>query len=120
MQDFKVEKKTIMKSIFDKPRNKELVMQIESLQRFYKEMGTDSENIRTIFALTVGYLEGKVDKLVIQSFFDVLMNQNKLSNDKEIDLLNCFDNLIEEHGPESDASLVALVKKDSPLYKEAA
>ena len=73
----------------------ELIKQIESLKRFYYEMGYDSDNIMTIFSLTLSYLRGHVNQLVVKSFFDVMMNQSKLNGSKEIDLLNCFDDLIE-------------------------
>lgn len=80
-------------------RNKrnELVKQIEALQRFYSDTGFDSENVRTIFALTLGYLREKVDKLVVKSFFEVLMSHDKLKSDKELNLLVCFDQLIDEN-----------------------
>ena len=73
----------------------ELIKQIESLKRFYYETGYDSDNIMTIFSLTLSYLKGHVNQLVVKSFFDVMMNQSRLNGSKEIDLLNCFDDLIE-------------------------
>ncbi len=76
-------------------KRQELIKQIESLKRFYCEIGYDSDNIMTIFSLTLSYLRGHVNQLVVKSFFDVMMKQYKLSNAKEIDLLNCFDELID-------------------------
>ncbi len=76
-------------------KRQELIKQIESLKRFYYEIGYDSDNVMTIFSLTLSYLRGHVNQLVVKSFFDVMMNQYKLNNAKEIDLLNCFDELIE-------------------------
>lgn len=76
-------------------RRQELIKQIESLQGFYYDIGYDTQNIRTIFSLTLSYLKGQVNKLVVKSFFDVLMTQNKLSLNKEINLLNCFDELVD-------------------------
>jgi hypothetical protein len=81
---------------FNKHTKSELVNQIEALQRFYFDMGYDSNNMRTIFSLTLSYLKGKVNKLIIKTFFEVIMIDNKLSSNKEINLLNCFDSLIEE------------------------
>ncbi len=76
-------------------KRQELVKQIESLKSFYYDIGFDSDNIKTIFSLTLSYLKGHVNKLVVKSFFDVMMNQSKLNTEKEIDLLNCFDDLVE-------------------------
>jgi nucleoid-associated protein YejK len=97
MSDFKVEQNTT--SLTAKNANvkrSELIKQIESLQRFYYDIGYDTANIKTIFSLTLSYLRGQVNKLVVKSFFDVLMAQDKLSLNKEINLLNCFDDLIDE------------------------
>jgi nucleoid-associated protein YejK len=97
MSDFKVEQNTT--SLAAKNANvkrTELIKQIESLQRFYYDMGYDTANLKTIFSLTLSYLRGQVNKLVVKSFFDVLMAQDKLSLNKEINLLNCFDDLIDE------------------------
>lgn len=80
-----------------KPANKsELIKQIESLQRFYYDIGYDTDNVKTIFSLTLSYLRGQVNKMIVRSFFDVLMTQNKLETGKEVNLLNCFDELIED------------------------
>jgi hypothetical protein len=86
---------------FNKHTKAELVNQIEALQRFYYEMGYDSNNMRTIFSLTLSYLKGKVNRLIIKTFFEVMMIDNKLTSNKEINLLNCFDSLIEELDEES-------------------
>ena len=94
MSVFKVETNTT--SDITVKRRSELIKQIESLQRFYYDIGYDTSNIRTIFSLTLSYLKGHVNRLVIKSFFEVLMNQNKLNLGKEVNLLNCFDDLIEE------------------------
>lgn len=77
-------------------KKRELIQQIESLQNFYYEIGYDSDNIKTIFSLTLSYLKGQVNQLLVKSFFDVLMNQNRLGSSKELNLLNCFDRLIED------------------------
>jgi hypothetical protein len=94
MSVFKVETNTT--ADITVKRRTELIKQIESLQRFYYDIGYDTSNIRTIFSLTLSYLKGHVNRLVIKSFFEVLMNKNKLNLNKEINLLNCFDDLIEE------------------------
>jgi len=94
MSVFKVE--TSITTDITVKRRSELIKQIESLQRFYYDIGYDTSNIRTIFSLTLSYLKGHVNRLVIKSFFEVLMNQNKLNLGKEVNLLNCFDDLIEE------------------------
>lgn len=86
---------------FSKHTKSELVNQIEALQRFYFDMGYDSSNMRTIFSLTLSYLRGKVNRLIIKTFFEVMMIDNKLNSNKEINLLNCFDSLIEEIDEES-------------------
>ena len=81
---------------FNKHTKTELINQIEALQRFYFDMGYDSNNMRTIFSLTLSYLKGRVNRLIIKTFFEVMMIDNKLNSNKEINLLNCFDSLIEE------------------------
>jgi hypothetical protein len=81
----------------NKKKRDELIKQIESLQRFYSDIGYDTENVRTIFALTLGYLREKVDKLVVKSFFEVLMGHDKLKSEKELNLLVCFDQLVDEN-----------------------
>ncbi len=92
MVDFKVEANTTLNP---NTKRQELIKQIESLQKFYYDIGYDTSNIRTIFSLTLSYLKGQVNKLVVKSFFDVLMGQNKLTLNKEINLLNCFDELVD-------------------------
>lgn len=92
MVDFKVETNTTLNP---NTKRQELIKQIESLQKFYYDIGYDTNNIRTIFTLTLSYLKGQVNKLVVKSFFDVLMGQNKLTLNKEVNLLNCFDELVE-------------------------
>lgn len=92
MTDFQVEAKA---SIKPSTKRQELIKQIESLQSFYYDIGYDTQNIKTIFSLTLSYLKGQVNKLVVKSFFDVLMSQNKLTLNKEINLLNCFDELVD-------------------------
>lgn len=76
-------------------RHDEIVRQVEFLRNFYFDMGYDTDNIKTIFSLTISYLKGSVNKLLVKSFFDVLMQGNKLNTAKEINLLNCFDDLID-------------------------
>ncbi len=98
-------------------KRQELIKQIESLKRFYSEIGYDSDNIMTIFSLTLSYLRGHVNRLVVKSFFEVMMNQYKLNNAKEIDLLNCFDELI-EHTESLDANNASITSGHG--YLEAA
>ena len=87
---------TVEKSISQNVKLSELVKQITSLQRFYRDMGLDTDNIRTIFAITLAYLKGDVNKLVVKSFFEVLMKNNNVNNEKELNLVNCFEGLVEE------------------------
>lgn len=94
--DGKMQEFNTTKISFNKHTKTELINQIEALQRFYLDMGYNSNNMRTIFSLTLSYLKGKVNKLIIKTFFEVMMIDNKLSSNKEINLLNCFDSLIEE------------------------
>lgn len=101
---------------FNKHTKSELVNQIEALQRFYLDMGYNSNNIRTIFSLTLSYLKGKVNRLIIKTFFEVMMIDNKLSSNKEINLLNCFDSLIEEL--DEEAKLNNLSKLTEPKTKD--
>jgi len=110
MSVFKVE--TNATSDITVKRKSELIKQIESLQRFYYDIGYDTSNIRTIFSLTLSYLKGHVNRLVIKSFFEVLMNQNKLNLGKEVNLLNCFDDLIEELDYD-DESVTTITRIDS-------
>ncbi len=76
-------------------QKQELVLQIQSLQRFYTDLGIDSINTQMIFKLVLDYLQGEADKLTIKSFFDTLVYQGKIENDKELDLLVCFDQLLD-------------------------
>lgn len=101
---------------FSKHTRTELVNQIEALQRFYFDMGYDSNHMRTIFSLTLSYLNGKVNRLIIKTFFEVMMIDNKLSSNKEINLLNCFDSLIEEL--DEEAKLENLSKLNELKAKE--
>jgi hypothetical protein len=110
MSVFKVETNTT--SDITVKRRSELIKQIESLQRFYYDIGYDTSNIRTIFSLTLSYLKGHVNRLVIKSFFEVLMNQNKLNLGKEVNLLNCFDDLIEELDYDNE-SITTITRIDS-------
>jgi len=110
MSVFKVE--TNATSDITVKRKSELIKQIESLQRFYYDIGYDTSNIRTIFSLTLSYLKGHVNRLVIKSFFEVLMNQNKLNLGKEVNLLNCFDDLIEELDYDNE-SITTITRIDS-------
>lgn len=110
MSVFKVETNTT--SDITVKRRSELIKQIESLQRFYYDIGYDTSNIRTIFSLTLSYLKGHVNRLVIKSFFEVLMNQNKLNLGKEVNLLNCFDDLIEELDYDNE-SVTTITRIDS-------
>lgn len=90
-------------------RHEEILRQVEFLRNFYFDMGYDTDNIKTIFSLTLSYLKGSVNKLLVKSFFDVLMQQNKLNTAKEINLLNCFDDLIDNFNFEEhyeDSSIV--------------
>lgn len=84
-------------------KTKELIMQLRTLEEFYGHVGIATDNIKKIFKLTLGYLEGKVSKLEVKSFFDVLMKNNKLMSAKELDLLICLDNLIEENDVDCDS-----------------
>lgn len=93
MDNFNVEQS---KTFSSKTKKEELIKQIESLQRFYFDLGFESESLKTIFSLTLSYLKGKVNKLLVRSFFEVLITQNKLENDREFNILNCFEDLIEE------------------------
>ena len=117
MQDFTVEQSNITtvggaNLQFGSKRREEVIKQIESLRAFYMDVGKNSENIKTIFSLTLGYLKGKVNKLMVRSFFDTLMNKNKLDSEKEINLLMCFEELLDEF---PDAKL----QQDLQAYKAA-
>lgn len=91
-------KKEIAGMSENSPQNtKELIQQIRSLENFYKHLGFDSKNIKSIFKLTLSYLDARVDKLEVMSFFEALMQNDKILNKKELDLLVCFDGLLELH-----------------------
>lgn len=92
MDQFKVEKYDTLPY---NNKRRELVNQIRSLQRFYADIGAESQNIKTIFSLTLSFLEGRINRLVVLSFFEVLMLEDKLEDGKEINLLNCFEDLVE-------------------------
>ena len=91
-------------------KREELIKQIESLQRFYFDIGINSENVRTIFVLTLAYLKGKVDKMVVKSFFDVLMNHNKLKTEREVNLLLCFEDLVDSNDIETEVVTIHSMK----------
>ena len=104
---------------FNVKARKELVCQIEALQQFYFDMGYDSQNIRTIFSLILSYLRGRVNKLIIKTFFEVMMFENKLSSNKEINLLNCFDTLIEDLEEENKLDNLASMSKQEIKHSQA-
>ena len=117
MSDFKVEKNTTaIVSNNASVKKTELIKQIESLQRFYYDIGYDTSNVKTIFSLTLSYLKGQVNKLVVKSFFEVLMTQDKLNLNKEINLLNCFDDLIDDlEFNETETPTLSFSRKESPV-----
>lgn len=88
-------------------RTKELIKQIESLEMFYQQMGFRSDNIRMIFNLTLRFLRNEISKLEVKSFFDTMMKQDKVVNEKEMKLLLCFDEVIESHDQEQQRSKLA-------------
>lgn len=119
MENFQVEKAHTTAQFVQ--RTKELILQIEGLQNFYANvLDLNSENMQTIFGLTLGYLKGKVELLVIKSFFDVLMNQNKLNTEKEINLLVCFENLIDSYEDEYENFLKAADCNSDDSYMNVA
>lgn len=103
---------------FNKCTRSELINQIEALQRFYFDMGYDSNNMRTIFSLTLSYLKGKVNKLIIKTFFEVMMLDNKLSTNKEINLLDCFDTLVDELDEDSKLDNLSKLERASKGKKQ--
>lgn len=82
----------------------EILKQVESLRNFYYQMGYDTVNVKTIFSLTISYLKGSVNKMIVRAFFDVLMQSNKLNTGKEVNLLNCFDELIDNYSYQEEQS----------------
>ncbi len=113
MHHFEIEEEYTGMAQFSQQRTKELIHQISALQKFYGHLGFDSKNIRSIFKLTLDYLDQKVDKLEVTSFFEALMKQNKVLNEKELNLLVCFDGLLELHSINPEIS-------GSEEYKNAA
>ncbi len=105
MDNFNVEQS---KPISSKSKREELIKQIESLQNFYCDLGFDSDSIRTIFSLTLSYLRGRVNKLLVKSFFEILITQNKLVSDREFNILNCFEELIENMENHNSAEVHSL------------
>ncbi|MBT6843480.1 MAG: hypothetical protein HOA17_06750 [Candidatus Melainabacteria bacterium] len=82
----------------------EILKQVESLRNFYYQMGYDTVNVKTIFSLTISYLKGSVNKMIVRAFFDVLMQGNRLNTGKEVNLLNCFDELIDNFSYQEEKS----------------
>lgn len=118
MSVFKVEKSTT--TDITVKRRSELIKQIESLQRFYYDIGYDTSNIKTIFSLTLSYLKGHVNKLVVKSFFEVLMSKNKLNLNKEVNLLNCFDDLLDEleYNEDSVTPTTRIDAQRNPIFSQ--
>jgi len=101
-------------------KTKELIMQIESLQRFYNAIGFDSDNMQTIFSLTLGFLKEETDYLVVKSFFDVMIQGNRLETEKELNLLLCFDSLLDKHHDIRGKEARNVELKSNKIFYEAA
>lgn len=102
MYHFEISEETTGMKTFSAKHKKELIQQIKALESFYGHLGFSSKNIKSIFKLTLDYLEGKIDKLEVTSFFEALMQNNKVLNEKELNLLVCFDGLLDLHAVDQE------------------
>ena len=72
----------------------EIIKQINSLKEFYVVLGIDSLNTINIFNTALSYLKGEVSFLKAQENLNSLVIENKLVTEREVNLLNCLDELI--------------------------
>jgi|694.fasta_scaffold00907_35 hypothetical protein len=72
----------------------EIIKQINSLKEFYVVLGIDSLNTMNIFNTALSYLKGELSFLKAQENLNSLVVENKLVTEREVNLLNCLDELI--------------------------
>lgn len=72
----------------------EIIKQISSLKEFYVVLGIDSLNTMNIFNSTLAYLKGEISFTKVQDNLNSLVIENKLVTEREINLLNCLDELV--------------------------
>lgn len=73
---------------------KEVVNQIVSLKEFYVALGIDSVNTINIFNSTIAYLKEEISFGKASMALRTLVEEDKLVTEREINLLNCLDELI--------------------------
>lgn len=94
----------------------EIIKQISSLKEFYVVLGIDSLNTMNIFNSTLAYLKGEISFSKVQDNLNSLVIENKLVTEREINLLNCLDELV--HSVENSRSSQSNL--DSFSYKNIA
>ncbi|MCH2227712.1 MAG: hypothetical protein MK033_08055 [Candidatus Caenarcaniphilales bacterium] len=72
----------------------EIVKQVVSLKEFYIALGIDSVNTINIFNNTISYLKGELGFDKASNALKTLIEEDKLVTERELDLLNCLDELI--------------------------
>ena len=72
----------------------EIIKQINSLKEFYVVLGIDSLNTMNIFNTALSYLKGELAFVKAQENLNSLVVENKLVTEREVNLLNCLDELI--------------------------
>lgn len=78
----------------DNKNIKEIINQIVSLKEFYVALGIDSVNTINIFNNTIAYLKGEVGFEKASMALRILVEEDKLVTEREINLLNCLDELM--------------------------
>ena len=64
------------------------------LKEFYIALGIDSVNTINIFNNTIAYLKGEIKYEKASLALRTLVEEDKLVTEREINLLNCLDELI--------------------------
>ena len=72
----------------------EIIKQINSLKEFYVVLGIDSLNTMNIFNTALSYLKGELNFVKAQEDLNSLVVENKLVTEREVNLLNCLDELM--------------------------
>ena len=72
----------------------EIIKQFKSFKEFYVVLGFDSLNKMNIFNTALSYLKGELNFVKAQENLNSLVVENKLVTEREVNLLNCLDELI--------------------------
>ena len=87
----------------------EIIKQVTSLKEFYVVLGIDSLNTVNIFNSALAYLRGEQAFAKVKETFNSLITENKLVTEREVNLLNCLDELVNTIEDSRSSSLDAAI-----------